>query len=154
NSQVFLQADVHAGLTVGILLRPLGQGAALTRDSALSGLQDGRGIQFAAGGKADLHVTLRDGTGVDISLGGATTIGAVLDKLNAAAPGKLKAAIGATGLGITLTDATTGTSAFVVSALNGSSAAAQLGILGVGDASGTIQGTSLSGASLADNIFV
>src|SRR5262249_28754556 len=64
------------------------------------------------------------------------------------------AAIGATGLGITLTDTTTGTSAFTVAALNGSTAAAQLGILGVGDANAMIQGSALSGASLADNIFI
>ncbi len=154
NSQVFLQANVDAGFTLGILLRPLGQGTALTADTALSTLQNGQGIQFATGGQADLQVTLHDGTTLAVALGGSTTIGAVLARLNAAAPGKLTAAIGADGLGLTLTDATTGTSAFTVTAINGSSAAAQLGILGTGDINGMIEGTALSGVSLADNIVI
>ena len=124
-----------------------------TRDEPLSSLQDGQGIQFAGGGQADLQVTLHNGTVVNVSLGGATTIGAVLDKLNAAATG-LTAAISASGLGLTLIDATTGPSAFTVTALNGSSAPAQLGILGVAGVNGTIEGTDLSGASLANNIFI
>ena len=126
----------------------------MTAATPLSGLQDGQGIRFAGGANADLHVALHDGTSVNVSLEGATTIGDVLAALNAAAPGKLTAAISASGLGLVLTDHTTGTSAFIVTALNGSTAPAGLGILGIGDDTGTIQGTDLSGVSLADNIFI
>ena len=154
SSTVFVQANVNASFTVGILLQGPSSGTTLSAGTLLSSLQDGTGVQFAGGGTPDLNVTLHDGTSVPVSLDGSTTVGVVLAKLNAAAPGKLTAALSATGLGLTLSDLTTGTSTFAVTALNGSSAPAQLGLLGVGDATGEIEGIDLSGNSLADDIFI
>ena len=154
NSNVFVQANVSASFTLGILLRPFSQATALTSDTLLSTLQSGEGIQFAPGGKPDINVTLHDGTKVDVVLSGCTTIGGVLAQLNAAAPKKFVATISSDGLGIVLTDTTTGPSAFTVTALNSSTAGAELGLLGTGDGTGTIQRTDADSVSFGDNIFV
>ena len=154
NSNVFVQANVSASFTLGILLRPFSQATALTSDTLLSTLQSGEGIQFAPGGKPDINVTLHDGTKVDVVLSGCTTIGGVLAQLNAAAPKKFVATISSDGLGIVLTDTTTGPSAFTVTALNSSTAGAELGLLGTGDGTGTIQRTDEDSVSFGDNIFV
>ncbi len=103
-----------------------------------------QGVQFAGAGQNDLQINFHNGTSVPVSLNGADTIADVLSKLNAAAPGKLTAAISASGLGLVLTDLTSGQSAFTVTALNDSPAAAELGILAVPESNGTIQGTNLS----------
>ncbi len=153
-NSVYLQANVSAGLTLGVLFQAPSQGTMLTSNTSLSTLQGGQGIQFAAGGMPDLLVTLHNGTSVPVTLGGSTTIGTVLEKLNAEGAGKLKASISQNGLGLVLTDLTSGQSAFTVTALNDSSAPGQLGILGVGDSTGTIQGTNLSGASLGSNVII
>src|SRR5262249_51962650 len=44
-------------------------------------------------GRPDVQVMLRDGSGFTIDLDGAITIGDVLDRLNAARPGKFQAAL-------------------------------------------------------------
>jgi len=69
-------------------------------------------------------------TGKDIYF--IKTVGDVLRVINSAAgnDGKLVASISSSGAGITLTDTTSGANPFQVSALNGSMAAEDLGILG------------------------
>ena len=74
-----------------------------------------------------------------------TTLADVLNALNAAAPGKLKAAISANGQSIQLTDLTTpGSGTFSVSDLNNSQAAKDLG-LNVAASGGTITSAPLLG---------
>ena len=93
----------------------------------LDQVNDGRGVRRASGG-ADLRITARDGTGFEVALGAARTMGEVVDAINAAGGGKVTADIPAGGNGIRLNDGTGAAGAFTVTALNGSKAAADLGI--------------------------
>lgn len=83
----------------------------------------------------DFRVTVKDGGSFDVDLAGAVTVEDVLDAINAAAVaagiGPFSAGLAADGNGIELTDGTLpvgGTTS--VTALNGSHAAEDLGILG------------------------
>src|SRR5439155_22514270 len=55
----------------------------------LTQLNNGKGLRRAETG-SDFHVSFRDGTGVDVSLGSDDSIGDVLRTINAANPAKLK----------------------------------------------------------------
>jgi flagellar hook-associated protein 2 len=79
-------------------------------------------------GAADLQVTLRDGTTLEVDLGTAETIGDVLAALNTANPAKLQAAISADGDRLELTDLTSGSGSFAVASAAGSTAADDLGL--------------------------
>lgn len=93
----------------------------------LDGVNDGRGVRRAATG-ADLRVTARDGTTFDVTLNAARTIGDVVAAINAATGGKVTADVPAAGNGLRLTDSSGGLGTLGVAALNGSKAAADLGI--------------------------
>jgi len=98
----------------------------------LDSLNDGRGVRHAYG-LADLRITRRDGTVLDVDVSSAETVGEVMDLINNHAnnaDGLLEVSLSADGVSLTLTDSTGGPGDLVVSALNGSSAAADLGILG------------------------
>ncbi len=97
-------------------------------DTLLSILNDGNGIGFNTG-SADFRVTLRDASTFDVNLTTATTLGDVIDTINAASGANATAAINAAGTGIQITDNTAGATTTVVTALNSSKAAADLGIL-------------------------
>ncbi|MFW6154596.1 MAG: flagellar filament capping protein FliD [Planctomycetota bacterium] len=111
----------------------------ITAATSLGLLNDGLGIERAKGA-ADLAITLRDGTSLDVSLlGGANdpettahTVGDVLDAINNHADndGKLVASVSADGNGITLVDTTGGADDLVVANGAGSRAATQLGLEG------------------------
>lgn len=106
--------------------------------TALSQLNDSRGVRSAATG-ADFTVTFADNSTVSITLGSdVKTLGAALEKINAAAPTKLKAELVPGGNGIKLTDLTGG-NAFSVADGAGSKAATDLGIVTAG-ASGSVTG--------------
>jgi flagellar hook-associated protein 2 len=96
--------------------------------TALNQLNDGNGITAVGGGKTDFTVTLGDGTAVNVALGGATTVGDVINDINTAGAGKLTAAIAANGQSIQLTDSSGGGGTMTVAAQNGSDAAAELGL--------------------------
>ena len=72
----------------------------------LSSLNDGNGVQLRSGN--DLAVTLQDGSTVNIDLGDASTLGDVLDAINAASPAKVSATISGDGNRLVLTDLTAG----------------------------------------------
>ncbi len=83
----------------------------------------------------DFRVTRQDGTSFTVSASGATTVQDVINAINGADghsnPGvKVTASLNASGNGITLTDASTGGGTLTVAGLNGSTAAADLGIAG------------------------
>jgi flagellar hook-associated protein 2 len=107
--------------------------ASLTTETPLSQLNNGRGVRTAAVG-ADFQVTVKDGTTVQVTLGSdVASLGEVLNKINTAGAGKLTASVAANGLSIQVKDnTTTGTDTFRVSALNGSSALADLGLPAAG----------------------
>lgn len=114
----------------------------LTSATLLSDVNNGRGIRASTDGSADFRVTLRDGSTVDVALGAASTVNDLLTAINDAGAGKLTAEIPANGNGIRLNDASGGSGTFKVESLNGSQAAADLGI----ETSTT--GTLISGAAL------
>lgn len=113
------------------------------RGTALSTLNDGRGVGKASTGD-DFSITPGDGgAAINISLASLSTVGQVIDAINTASAGRVTAALSAGGNNITLTDASGGP--ITVAALNNSTAARDLGILGT-DADGTFAGgTLLSG---------
>lgn len=113
----------------------------LGRSTALSQLNDGRGIRTAASG-ADFRVEVGDGTTFDVTLAGKKTVGDVLDAINTAGAGKIRADLVAGANGIRLTDLTGGGGTFAVTALNSSNAATDLGINATGSG-GEINGSAV-----------
>ncbi|MCC6580896.1 MAG: flagellar filament capping protein FliD [Phycisphaeraceae bacterium] len=103
-------------------------------DTLLDDLNDGNGVR-RHGTSSDFRVTLRDNSTFDVTLGDASTLGEVIDAINAAAGSDATAAINADGTGIDITDNTTGTTTSAVTALNSSKAAGDLGLV-VGDIDG------------------
>jgi flagellar hook-associated protein 2 len=117
----------------------------------LDALNDGNGVVFHTS-LADIRFTLRDGTTGTIDLSpivpGSSqvdkeiTLGQVLERINAAAPDKLKAEIGPDGDRLVIRDLTTGDGTFGLESLYGSSALADLGLDGA-PVQGTITGRRL-----------
>jgi len=119
---------------------------ALETTAALSTLNDGAGVATATGD--DLRITLTDGTGVDIDLSAAATLGDVLDTISNANT-NLNAELNGADSGydertlIVLSDSSGGDGNLSVSALNDSSAAEDLGLLFEGEG-GTLEGSVLT----------
>lgn len=109
----------------------------------LSALNDGNGVRIK-GVLDDLQITRRDGTTFSVVLDGSKTLGDVISKINAASGGNVTASLKSDGTGLQLVDATAGATAFAVTALNSSKAAADLGIL----ASATGGGDTIGGDRL------
>ena len=111
----------------------------LTGDLDLDLLNDGNGL-FTDRIVADVEYELRDGTTGEIDLSpiipGSSkvdedkTLGDVLERINAAEPGKLKAEIAPDGDRLILTDLTEGEGSFTVESLGESTALADLGLDG------------------------
>lgn len=113
----------------------------------LADFNDGRGVGNATGGvdpvsglpdpsmDTDFRVTVKDGRSFDVDIDGALDVQDVLDAINGAAAAaglttvEFTAALVADGNGIALTDSTVGATTSVT-ALNNSTAADDLGILG------------------------
>lgn len=128
----------------------------LTGSTLLADFNHGLGVQIKTGSvdpisglpdpsaDVDFRITLKDGRTFDVDLENVTTVQDVLDQINAAAgaagilPAEFQAGLASDGNGIALTDATAGTTTSVT-AMNGSFAAADLGILG-STASATLTG--------------
>lgn len=127
----------------------------------LEDFNHGKGIQIRSGSvdpitglpdpaaDLDFNVTLKDGSSFDVDLAGSLTVADVLTAINAAAttagvavPADFNAALAADGNGIEFTDNTAGVDT-TVTALNGSYAAGDLGILG------TTTGATLTGEDRA-----
>jgi len=104
---------------------------------SLDSLNDGNGV-LRDRVLSDLEYTLRDGTTgkIDLSpiasgsseVNAETTLGEMLDVLNAADPEKLQFAIGPDGDRLQVTDLTTGEGTFSLTSLNESQALADLGL--------------------------
>ena len=113
--------------------------------TGLGSLNNGAGVHTVAG--SNFRITLTDGKTVDVSLDGVQTLQDVFDAIttaaNSVAPGRLTVGLNAAGDAITLTDSQSGGGNLEVQALNNSTAAADLGILGTGQGS-TLQGWPIS----------
>jgi flagellar hook-associated protein 2 len=109
----------------------------------LSALNDGNGVRTNEA-QNDLTFSLADGSSVDVNLDGALTMGDVVEKIDNAGSGQVNAEVAADGVSLKLTDTTSGSNTFEVTAANSSKAGEDLGILkrdGNGD--GTITGDRL-----------
>ncbi|MCY2998440.1 MAG: LEPR-XLL domain-containing protein, partial [Planctomycetota bacterium] len=115
----------------------------LEASTQLSVLNQGRGIGFVSGD--DLRIHLSDGATTDVDVYADMTLENLLDAITKAGNGKLAARISPTGSSIVLTDSALGTLPLQVTALNASTAAGDLGILG------TAAGSTLTGIPLADD---
>ncbi len=125
----------------------------LTGNTLLSELNDGSGVPTSPV-LPDISYELRDGTTGTIDLsplpsgGGAavpeTTLGQVLQRINDAAPGKLKAEISSDGERLAVTDLTAGAGSFKLDSLYESEALTDLGLDGPA-AGGAITGRRLLG---------
>ena len=94
--------------------------------TSLSELNNGNGVDNVTGD--DMSITTADGTVTDVDINGAATVQDVLNQINTASAGKITASFSTTGNGIVLTDNTTGPGTLTVTPLNGSTAAADLGL--------------------------
>ncbi len=166
-----LTSSGETALTVGFVMRPLGENSSgqpftLVADvaagtgTALSGLNRGAGVPLEAG-LSDLQVELSDGTIFEVNLDGATNIGQVLQKLNAASPGSLafESMLNEDADGLQLVDRTDGSGTFQVTPINESVAAISLSINDIGDAGDVegefvIVGGALHRDTLSDHFFI
>jgi flagellar hook-associated protein 2 len=114
----------------------------LSANTAVSSLNDGRGIRVG-NGSGDFVINTADGTAVTVNVAGAQTVGDVLKAINSAGNGKVTASLAPGATGITLTDTTTGGGAFSVADINGSNAADDLGLTGTTGAGGTLTGKQI-----------
>ncbi len=82
----------------------------MTGSTLLSSLNNGQGVPVTATDSngnlepADLDITLRSGSTVDVNLAGATTVQDVLNDINAVDPGTLVASLNSVGNGISIVD--------------------------------------------------
>lgn len=140
-------ADGHSATDLGIVQNVAGNQIAGTDINSLglttnlSTINDGRGIGTAASGP-DFTVQLGDGSTFDVSLAASKTVGDVINAINTASGGKIKAEIVPGANGIRLSDESGGGGAFTVTAKPGSTAAADLGIATTGTG-GVIDGAPI-----------
>ncbi len=114
-------AQTAAGPITGAVINYLGTA------STLASLRDGLGVR-TVGGAADFRITDANGAAYDVTMGAAATVGDVLTAINLATGGAVVASIDPQSKSITLSDTTGGSGTMQVTALNGSRAAADLGI--------------------------
>ena len=116
--------------------------------TTLASLNSGAGVRTLPG--ADLRVTRSDGTGFDVDVTGLTTTQGVIDAINTAAGGAgVTASFAAVGNGIVLTDTVGGAGTPSVAAVNGSAAAADLGLAGAEAVGNVITGTDANAPRVA-----
>jgi len=122
-------ADLHIGEAGGTAAELLGI-RTLYGGTQVSDLNDGIGLRTETG-KADIRITSKDGTVVDVNLDGAQTIQDVLDAINnaaVAAGASIAASLATTGNGIRLADSSGGAGTLSTSRLNYSMAIDDLGL--------------------------
>ncbi len=108
----------------------------MDRSTPLAALNQGLGVH-----RGTLVFALSDGEShYEVSLHGARTVGHFLDRVRQVTRGDVVAAISADGDRFILTDATDGNGAFSISAKDGSPVADDLGIAGIGDDEGILEG--------------
>jgi flagellar hook-associated protein 2 len=117
----------------------------INANTPLTQLNDGNGVTMTTPGQADLLVTVGDGTVISVNLNAATTVGGVINAINAAGGAKLSAAVNPSGNGIQLTDNSGGGGAFTVANAVGSQAATGLGLTGAAAGNAIVGAPLISG---------
>ena len=118
-------------------------GKSLLTTTILATLNGGDGVDMESG-LDDLKITTRDGTKTSINLDGTTTVQDVITTISIATGGTVIAAINSEGTGLTLQDVSIGADTFEIEAINGSSAAEDLGIEKIDDNNnGSINGNAI-----------
>jgi flagellar hook-associated protein 2 len=129
-----LAASVAAAEIAGANVNTIG------RDSLLTTLNDGNGVRYRAGIE-DFRITTAGGGSFNFDIESVRTVGELIDLINTTTGGNVTATVGADGASIQLTDNTGGGPGFAVTAINGSNAAVDLGLVGSdADGDGTITG--------------
>jgi flagellin-like hook-associated protein FlgL len=124
----------------------------MSAGTTLAALNDGKGVATLSTGP-EFQITRTDGTGFNVDIDGASTVQDVINAINTASGGVgVTASFATTGNGIVLTDTAGGAAPLQVTALNGSSAAADLGIAGVAPVGNVITGTDAN-APTVDGVF-
>jgi flagellar hook-associated protein 3 FlgL len=111
----------------------------LSGDTPLDDLNFGLGVVRRAG-QTDIRIEAGDGSAFEVDLDGAVTLNDVLDLINQAATDAgvpVTADLASTGNGIRLSNGTSGSGSLTVSGVNGSQAAADLGLAGLVSGGGT-----------------
>lgn len=117
----------------------------LTGTTNLSALNGGDGVDSITG-QDDFSITASDGTSYTVNLDGVTTVNDLIAKISAETSNNVTAVINVNSTGITLSDGTTGSTTFSVSALNNSESALDLGILSSDtDGDDVISGSNIVG---------
>ncbi|HRZ91728.1 MAG TPA: hypothetical protein P5022_02355, partial [Candidatus Paceibacterota bacterium] len=143
------KASASFSITGGTLLADLnnGQGVGsrsyLSTATSLSSNWPNIGLQPGY----DLHITLTDNQAVYVDLGSPSTLGDILNAIQAADT-HLTAAINAAGTGIDISDSAGGSHNIAVADLGASTAAATIGIVGAG------AGSMLHGRSITADFYV
>ena len=121
----------------------------LGEDTALAYINDGQGVDIRDNNIPEFTITDGAGTSFGVNLLSETTLGGVIDAINTAsadAGSTVTAAIGADGVSLALTDSGSGGANFTVTAGSSTStAASDLGLLGLDDSDGdkTINGNRI-----------
>lgn len=107
-------------------------GSAVTTSTRLSLLNSGSGVQTAGAGQVDFIAKLKDGSSIEVAVGNVETLGELINRINEAAPQKLKAELNEE-FKVVLTDLTNdgaGTGTFELVQQNGSQLIYDLGLTG------------------------
>ncbi len=124
----------------------------LAGTTLLSSLNEGEGVTVADG-KVDFQITTADGVVHDVNLDGVADIDALIVAVDAQTGGSVTLAVNGTANGFTLTDNTSGASAFSIAAVNGSQALTGLGLeVSDGNGDGILAGTSVVGGVTLDSL--
>jgi len=110
-------------------------------NTQLTALNDGNGVRTVSA-LADFRITSSGGVSFDVDISSAKTVGDVINLINNHANNTGQTIVASRdGAGLKITDSSGGGSTFEITALNGSKAAEDLGILGSdADGSGAIEG--------------
>ena len=115
------------------------------QNTPLSDLNYGAGVAAAQGDSQSFTVAAADGTSYDVSIAGLSTVGQVMNQIDASCGGKVSAELSPTGNGLMLIDDTTSPGTVSVTTDSKSTAAVDLGLTPSGQT--TVSGSTKGFAS-------
>ncbi len=171
-SSLRVSTQASFGATFGVVLTPLGTGAApFSGLSSLSELNAGRGVRGTAPstfinaegveqtaeprGVQQIRVTLRNGASRELNVTDCQTVAEVESRIEEATGGMVAVDVDASGYRLVVRDLTQGSATFGIQAINDSNAAIDLGLVGVDEnGDGLIEGRPLHGDDWTKHVFV